>query len=34
MIISYLEKIKEQYQEKRIDAVNRLNAAKNEFKEK
>lgn len=33
MIISYLEKIKEQYQEKRIDAVNRLNAAKNEFKE-
>ena len=33
MVISYLEKIREQYQEKRIDAYSRLNAATNEFKE-
>lgn len=33
MVISYLEKIRKQYQEKRIDAYSRLNAATNEFKE-
>lgn len=33
MVVSYLEKIKEQYQEKRIDADNRLKAASNEYKE-
>lgn len=33
MVVSYLEKIREQYQEKRIDAYSRLNAAQNEYKE-
>lgn len=33
MVVSYLEKIREQYQEKRIDANNRLNAVKNEYRE-
>lgn len=33
MVTSYLEKIREQYQEKRIDAYSRLNTATNEFKE-
>ena len=33
MVVSYLEKIREQYQEKRIDANSRLVAAQNEYKE-
>ena len=33
MVVLYLEKIREQYQDKRIDAYNRLNAAQNEYKE-
>ena len=33
MIVSYLEKIREQYQEKRIDANGRLIAAQNEYRE-
>ena len=33
MVLSYLKKIREQHQEKFIDAKNRLNAASNEYKE-
>ncbi len=33
MVISYLEKIREQYQEKRIDANSRFQAVTNEYKE-
>lgn len=33
MVISYLEKIREQYQEKRIETYNRLQAVTNEYKE-
>jgi len=33
MVVSYLEKIREQYQEKRIDANSRLMAVQNEYKE-
>lgn len=33
MVVSYLEKIREQYQEKRIDAYSRLAAKQNEYKE-
>lgn len=33
MVISYLEKIKEKYQENRIDAFNRLSAFQTEYKE-
>ncbi len=33
MIVSYLEKIREQYHEKRLDALSRLNAVQNEYKE-
>lgn len=33
MVVSYLEKIRERYQEKRIDANNRFQAVTNEYKE-
>ena len=33
MVVTYLEKIREQYQEKRIDANSRLMAVQNEYKE-